>query len=374
MPTFSRLLPLVLTALFGSSLAHGADDAFGSWPAGTAPREIGRRVADNLVARPHRYTGSLQVIHYAEVCTWYGALTFAQLTTDAPLTGQLVDRFAPLLADEAKRIPPSVNVDYAVFGTVPFELFLQTKDPRYLAIGLTSADGQWQPPADGTALRPVAQAAVAAGLSWHTRYWIDDMYMITMLQTQAFRATGDSRYLDRAAREAVAYLDSLQQPNGLFFHAPDAPYFWGRGNGWFAAGMSELLRSLPAEHPHHARILASYQKMMATLLRYQDADSMWHQLIDDATVWPETSATGMFTFAFITGVKNGWLDPALYAPAARKAWLALGTYVDAQGAVREVCEGTGKDSGRDYYLARKRITGDLHGQAPILWCASALLR
>ena len=28
----------------------------------------------------------------------------------------------------------------------------------------------------------------------------------------------------------------------------------------------------------------------------------------------------------------------------------------------------------DYYLDRERRTGDFHGQAPVLWCASALLR
>jgi hypothetical protein len=27
-----------------------------------------------------------------------------------------------------------------------------------------------------------------------------------------------------------------------------------------------------------------------------------------------------------------------------------------------------------YYLDRARLTGDLHGQAPVLWCASAWLR
>jgi unsaturated rhamnogalacturonyl hydrolase len=27
-----------------------------------------------------------------------------------------------------------------------------------------------------------------------------------------------------------------------------------------------------------------------------------------------------------------------------------------------------------YYLDRQRITGDMHGQAPILWSATALLR
>jgi rhamnogalacturonyl hydrolase YesR len=36
---------------------------------------------------------------------------------------------------------------------------------------------------------------------------------------------------------------------------------------------------------------------------------MWRQLVDDESPrnWPETSSTGMFTFALVTGVKNGWL-------------------------------------------------------------------
>jgi rhamnogalacturonyl hydrolase YesR len=62
------------------------------------------------------------------------------------------------------------------------------------------------------------------------------------------------------------YLDKLQQPNGLFYHGPDVPFFWGRGDGWVAAGMTEMLRSLPKKHPQYARIMAGYQKMMKSLL------------------------------------------------------------------------------------------------------------
>lgn len=105
------------------------------------------------------------------------------------------------------------------------------KEPRYLDLGKFFADRQWENPTPG-------------GLTSETRFWIDDMYMITTVQVQAFRATGDSKYLDRAALEMMAYLDKLQQPNGLFYHAPDAPFYWGRGNGWVAAGMAELLRAL----------------------------------------------------------------------------------------------------------------------------------
>jgi rhamnogalacturonyl hydrolase YesR len=170
------------------------------------------------------------------------------------------------------------------------------------------------------------------------------------------------------------YLDRLQQTNGLFFHAPDVPFFWGRGNGWFAAGMSELLRSLPENHPGHARILQGYRKMMAALLQYQDADGMWRQLVDHPEAWPESSGSGMFTFALITGVKHGWLDEQTYGPAARKGWLALIQHLDADGDLRDVCEGTNKKNSLQYYLTRGRKVGDLHGQAPVLWCATAWLR
>lgn len=346
----------------------------GPWPVGTSPGEIGRRVAANFLPRPHRLLEPNHVVHYAEICAWYGALTFARLSDDKELGARLAARFEPFFGREAALIPRPVDVDCAVFGIVPLELFIQTKDARYLKIGRDMADQQWATPAVTGELSPQMRENIAAGLSWHTRFWIDDMYMITILQTQAFRATGDMKYLDRAAREAAVYLDKVQQPNGLIYHAPDVPFFWGRGDGWFAAGMAELLSALPASHPNRARILAGYRKMMASLLEHQDADGMWHELVDDPQAWPETSCTGMFTFAFITGVKNGWLDEKTYGPAARKAWLKLITYLNDDGNIREVCAGTGAKNDHAYYLNRPRVVGDFHGQAPLLWCASALLR
>ena len=331
---------------------------FANWPAGSSPEEVGKRVAEHFVTSPHP---DPQRIVYPEVCTWYGALIFAQLSGDKDLTARLIQRFEPLMSPPASGlIDRQRHVDFSVFGAVPLEIYREIRDPRYLELGKSFADTEWSDP-------------LPNGLSSETRFWIDDMYMITILQVQAFRATGDTKYLDRAALEMAAYLDRLQQPNGLFFHAPDAPFFWGRGDGWVAAGMAELLRSLPPGHPKHARILDAYRNMMRTLVRIQGADGMWRQLIDHPEAWPETSSTGMFTFALVTGVKNGWLDEDPYASAARKAWLSLVGYIDQNADITNVCVGTGKSNDLQYYLARPRHTGDFHGQAPVLWSASALV-
>lgn len=346
------------------------------WPKGCSPQEVGQKVAAHFVASPHPNfgrPGPPKVITYPETCAWYGALLFASESKNKQLAAQLEQRFQPLLGKDSAMIPVPDHVDYTVFGSVPLELYIQTKDKKYLEVGQRIADKQWGPP-EGPRVKPESHTFYNQGLTWQTRMWIDDMFMITTVQAQAYRATNDKKYIERAAKEMVVYLDSLQQPNGLFYHAPDAPFFWGRGDGWMAAGMSELLRWLPKDNPNRARIMKGYQAMMASLLKYQGQDGMWRQLIDDSEAWPETSGTGMFTFAMITGVKQGWLDKKTYEPVARKAWLALVSYIDENADIREVCEGTNKKNDRQYYLDRKRITGDMHGQAPLLWCATALLR
>ena len=359
---------------------------FQNLPKGATALEVGKLIAENFVVRPHGNLGRPKVpkfIIYPEVCAWYGSLTFAQLTNDTDLVSRLIKRFDPLLTTaEAPLIPNPIHVDLSVFGAVPLEIYIQNKDTRYLALGQWAADTQWAVPnpnltanwKEQTDQNGDAAALLAQGFSPQTRYWIDDMYMINILQTQAYRATKNPAYLDRAAREMVSYLDKLQQRNGLFFHSPEVPHFWGRGNGWFAAGFTELLRVLPADHPLRPQILAAYRTMMASLLKFQGEDGMWRQLVDRPESWPETSGSAMFTFAFISGVKNGWLDEATYGPAARKGWLALVSYLNPEGNLREVCEGTNKKDDYDFYMKRARITGDLHGQSPMLWCASALLR
>ena len=347
------------------------------FPKGSTPLEVGNRIANKFIVTPHTRFGNPRAekapnyITYPDACAWLGALWFGKVTKNEPLLDKLKDRFEPLFSTEQKMLPRMNHVDHNVVGAVPLELYIQKKgDQRYYDLGMRYAETQWEAPVDAT---PEQKAYADKGYSWQTRVWRDDMFMITTIQSQAYRATGDRKYIDRAAREMAMYLKKIQRPNGLFYHSPEAPFFWARGNGWMAAGMAQLLSILPKDNSDRTTIMEAYKKMMNTLKQNQDPDGMWHQLIDEPASYKETSGTAMFTYAMIVGVKHGWLDKKEYGTAARKGWLALVTYINENDEITNVCEGTNIKNDKNHYMNRKQITGDLHAHAPLLWCAVALL-
>lgn len=372
--------PIILTkALIFLVVLQGNSQQkyFKNFPVKANPNTVGIQIAERFLSRPHSTYGNPLKMHlpapqitYPDVCTWLGGFWFAKATHNKELFNKLETRFQPLFTNEANLLPKPNHVDNNVFGTLPLELYMQTKEQKYLDMGMYYANTQWEVPQNaGVAEKKWADG----GYSWQTRIWLDDMFMITAIQAQAFRATKDEKYLNRAAKEMLVYLDSIQLSNGLFYHAPAAHFSWGRGNGWMAAGMAELLRALPGNNPDRPKIMSAYLKMMATLKKYQAPNGMWRQVVDDETMWEETSCTAMFTYAMIVGVRKGWLNEKEYGTIARKAWITLTTgYIDEKGDVTKVCEGTNIGNSSEHYRNRQGLTGDLHGQAPVLWCAYAL--
>jgi unsaturated rhamnogalacturonyl hydrolase len=269
-----------------------------------------------------------------------------------------VTKFDPLKGDFVSAMTNGeAHVDRYIFGMVPLEIYLQTDDASYLPLGVQTADRQQT--------------------TNQTRDAIDDMFMMTGLQLQAYRATGEGKYIDFMSDTMVDYLGA-QQSNGLFFHnVTQARVHWGRGNGWFAAGMAEMMRDLPADADNYQAIVDGYKRMMEGLLTYQSDNGLWYQVLDmpnDANNWEESSGSAMFTYAMVAGVRRGVLDAATYVPVIEAAWEGLQSKISAQGNVSDICVGTWYKASAQEYMALTRLTGDGHGQAPILWIAAELLR
>jgi len=113
--------------------------------------------------------------------------------------------------------------------------------------------------------------------------------------------------------------------------------FWGGGNGWAAAGLARVLRSLPRERHHERERLAAFaREIVDGCLQHQRSDGLFHNVVDQPATFVETDLAQMLAFAVYEGVAAGWL-PASYKPRADRMRAAARLKMDADGYVQGAC-------------------------------------
>jgi unsaturated rhamnogalacturonyl hydrolase len=150
--------------------------------------------------------------------------------------------------------------------------------------------------------------------------------------------------------------------------------FWGRGMGWFFAALVDVLENMPNDHSARPR-LVKYVNMVADGLKdRQDAESgCWYQLLqyDSSKTsscginnYLESSASSMFTYSYLKGIRLGVLDCKTYMPVAEKAYKGLIEQFiveepDGKIKIIQSCESAGLSGSRkgdaDYYLCGKDV-------------------
>jgi len=214
--------------------------------------------------------------------------------------------------------------------------------------------------------------------------WADDLYMSVPFLCRYYQLTGEARYVDDAARQCIGFRKMLYLPDKkLMSHVYDfargkaTGIAWGRGNGWVLFSLSELLAVLPADHALRESVLGMFRDLCSGCLAQQDAEGMWHQVLDEHDSYPETSCTSMFACAFARGVRYGWFaDPAPYLRAVFQAWEAINRVsVDRLGNVYGVCRGSEFSFNSDYYKHELLWKlNDTHGIGIVLLAGVEVLR
>ena len=171
-----------------------------------------------------------------------------------------------------------------------------------------------------------------------TQVWVDSMYMAPPF----LAAAGEPE-------EAVRQVEGMRRllwdrGKKLFSHIWDDARndffrrdFWGVGNGWAAAGMTRVIRAMPANRSADKARLAGYVKEVVDGCRvHQRADGLFHNVVDKAETFVETNLAQMLAFAIFSGVRERWL-PADYLEDARRMRAAARRQVDGRGLVQGVC-------------------------------------
>lgn len=149
--------------------------------------------------------------------------------------------------------------------------------------------------------------------------------------------------------------------DGLWRHSPLCDAAWGRGNAFPALGLALAAETYP-------QFIPAFQKLAATLARFQTRDGLWRQVVDHPTAYEEFSATAMIGAAFKKGVRRGWLRKREFQPIIDRAAKAIAARTNPNGELVDVCESTGKQTSLEAYLKRKAIRGrDPRGGAMALY-------
>ena len=303
-----------------------------------------------LMAR--RYPGTPS-ISYIPALAWVHTLRIAEMDGDASLRDRVLEQVRPWLSGSRPAFGDRISFA-ALAGTMIFSELT----------GLPGGDGATAArlAAEGVAL---AAAETAPGMPERASGWSDDFFLGTIAAVRA----GDPEGLAAAVRLVTTTAARLQQPDGLFHHDADAPTAWGRGNGFGALGLSELLTVLPADHPEREAVLDIHRRHLAGMRSRQAPDGMWRQIVDVPGSYRETSVTAMTLTAMARGIRLGWLDDA-YRPAVDRAWRALLAHVADDGTLVDVCFSTGAGPTRRHYLDRPAVNGaDDRGGAMVLGAA-----
>ncbi len=168
-------------------------------------------------------------------------------------------------------------------------------------------------------------------------WWADGLYMVMPVMTKLYKLTGNQQYLDKLY-EYIRYSDEIMydQETGIYYR--DAKYvypkhksangkkdFWARGDGWVLAGLAKVLKDLPADYKHRRFFVDKYTRLAKAIAEIQQPEGYWTRSMMDPehAPGPETSGTAFFTYGFLWGINNGYLDEATYLPVVQKSWAYL---------------------------------------------------
>ncbi|MFW5755007.1 MAG: glycoside hydrolase family 88/105 protein [Tangfeifania sp.] len=206
--------------------------------------------------------------------------------------------------------------------------------------------------------------------------WVDDMYMGLPYLIHVAKYTDDPKLkkqlFDDAASQILSFNKEVWDEKAqLYQHAQFSekkvkmPH-WSRANGWGIWAVTEVLKELPVNHPQYKTILKHYRNHVESLVRYQEPDGFWRNVLDVKESVKETSGTAIFTMAIARGINEGWLKRRKYEEVALKGWSALDSVIENDGTVRGICMGTMCSEDLDYYLNRPIVDDDSHGMLGLI--------
>jgi unsaturated rhamnogalacturonyl hydrolase len=251
------------------------------------------------------------------------------------------------------------------------------------------------------------QPRTADGGFWHKQIyphqmWADGVYMAAPFLAKFAAVFGEPAALDDAVKQVLLAEGHLRDgKTGLLFHGWDeskkerwadpktgrSPQLWGRGDGWYAMAVADVIAEMPRNHPRRGEVVAVLRRLARAVAQVQDkASGVWWQVLDAGgrpRNFKEASASAMFVYALAKGDNNGWLAAKKFAAAAARGYAGIVKefiVTDESGAphVAGICKVAGlggspyRDGTYDYYVGTEVVADDPKGVGAFILASAEL--
>ena len=251
------------------------------------------------------------------------------------------------------------------------------------------------------------QPRTSEGGFWHKQMydhqmWLDGLFTGTTFYARYAAWQPDPDAWADVARQFLIIDAHTRKPNGLNCHGwdesrrmgwsdPDtgcSPETWGRAEGWYVMALCDVLELMPTDRPERVELTAILQRVMSTLLTYQDsATRLWYQVPDrpgEEGNYLEATCSAMYCYAMAKGARLGLLTPD-YRTRAEEVLAALSTHKlqhngDGTLSLIDCCAVAGlggnpyRDGTYDYYIHERIRPDDPKGIAPLILACLELAR
>jgi rhamnogalacturonyl hydrolase YesR len=158
---------------------------------------------------------------------------------------------------------------------------------------------------------------------------------------------------------------------------------WDRAVGWYFVALVEVLEVWPKTHAGYSKLLSYLTTLASGIRNAQDTSGGWWLLMDKKLAgkegnYIESSATAMFTYAYLKGIRLGLLEKK-YRKTAVKAWdLLLDEFIQYEKNGTLSFTGTvsvGSLSGNasyEYYTGVPVAINDGKGAGPFMYAAAEM--
>ena len=282
----------------------------------------------------------------------------------------------------------SYNIDMINTGKFLFSVYKETGEAKY------------KKALDRLRQQMAEHPRTSEGGFWHKQIypyqmWLDGLYMGSPFLVQYAKEFNDlSLYDDVAKQIHLITKYTRDSTTGLFYHGWDesreqrwadketgrSENFWGRGVGWYAMALVDVLDFFPKDHPEYDDILNVIEEMALAVVDYQDKETgLWYQVMDKPEGegnYLESSASTMLVYFLVKGVSNGYLDKKYLKSALKGYEGILSEFIKIHDSgeveITTVCAGAGlggnpyRDGTYEYYINEMVRSNDPKAVGPFI--------